>query len=192
MGSDVWALAWMRTWWSFEQGDSSDTSFQLLQEAFYSVRDSNSWVISTENESVAYLHPGAHKSKIFPFSDEIATSFYPMIRKQFDAEAEDKGPSLHAVYRYFENTYSRWFDSNNDGVADSFQYNTALKEGGSTHCTQQSEAHDCKTGDYSIWATANLVLGMALPYREQDYLRRLFRRESKPSPEQTKVLWIRD
>lgn len=177
VGSDVWALAWMRPFWRFD--DTSEESPSMLTEAFQSVLKSSCWQYS--NKSEAYLHPGAHKSSIFPFSDEIATSFYPMIHKQFDgscpsqhvpehrASSAPVGPSINDVYRYFENSYGRWFDSDGDGVDDSYQYNTALKS-----CSSDEE---CRTGDYSIWATGNLLVGMLLPCEDLNYLRRLFRGE---------------
>jgi hypothetical protein len=206
VGSDVWALAWMRTWWRFDSSSEAQSP-GILYEAFESVRDSSCWQYSNtradssstsdhngENATEeAYLHPGTHKSSIFPFSDEITTSFYPMIYKQFEGSRQSSfhsphrprgrgnaaGPPMTAVYQYFESSYGRWFDSDGDGVQDSYQYNTALKD------CQSEEMEECsETGDYSVWATGNLLVGMLLPYDDLNYLRRVF--EGQPFSQQRK------
>jgi hypothetical protein len=81
------------------------------------------------------------------------------------------------VLRYFESNYGRWFDSDADGVLDSYQYNSQATQCDSLTLPEQSE---CVTGSYSIWATANLLLGMLYPDNDLNYLRRLFHPASAP------------
>lgn len=128
VGSDAWALAWMPLWLHNET---------LLVSAFTSLSQSDQWVITSDE---AYLHATEHSNALFPFSDEIATSFYPMISHQFT----EHDPRLPLVNRYFSK-YRRTIDSDGDGVLDSEMYNTNL------------EGND--VGDYSVWVTANLLMG---------------------------------
>lgn len=193
----MWALAWMPTWWS---ADASGEAMNVTAAAYQSVLESNCWVTTPTADASrssalppasadapaaapkqSYLQPGALGSKLFPFSPAITTSFYPMIYKQLGGSGTDATNSstellqqvyqselLQQVYQYFEHNFARFFDSDGDGVRDSYQYNTAL-----ANCT--SSEVPCETGDYSVWATANLVLGMVLPSPGDDagYLRRL-------------------
>ena len=142
----------------------------MLCGAFSNIFNSSQWVTAcgaddpprSERSEISelcpqsYLHPGPG-SAVFPFSDEITTSFYPMLEKQF-MKCVQKPPiesKINNVYRYFEDSMGRFFDSDGDSVADSYQYNTALPQ-----CESRSS---CPTGDYSVWATANLLVAITLP-----------------------------
>lgn len=193
----MWALAWMPTWWDY----STASSATLLQDAYHSILDNSQWVLTAATDDTraqAYLHPGELGNKIFPFNDAITTSFYPMIYKQFSgatstasavALKSDKASTaaalLEQVYAYFDANYGHYFDSDGDGVQDSFQYNTALANCTSTSPSTPTSAvgaaevgdTECETGDYSVWVTSNVVIGSLLPLSSHsaDYLRNLFR-----------------
>lgn len=183
----MWALSWMSTWWDYTNATSSASSTAtVLQDAYRSVLNSSRWVRSPANitsgtPAQAHIHPGELGNKIFPFSDAITTSFFPMIYKQFNVEtgsaAEDNAERLlEEVYAYFDANYGMRLDSNGDGVVDSFMYNTARD-----NCTATVDAAvegaRCETGDYSVWVTSNMVIGTLLPSPAEnpDYLRNLFR-----------------
>ena len=209
----MWALAWMKSWWHMTDDDSkSTTTMTMLQDAYNSILNNSCWVTSnTTTLQQSYLHPGELGNKLFPFSDAITTSFFPMLYKQFDVELEQPNASggdsygagdtvtslatsaaqqnsssssfmrLQQVHNYFEHNYGRYFDSDGDGVLDSYQYNTALPNCTTTltAATSASNVTDyCDTGDYSIWATANLLIGMILPaplqQKDRDFLRDIF------------------
>lgn len=165
----------MQGWWP---ADSSDT---LLQDAFKSVYESSQWIVESSNISTAslltepvsieqdslstysYLHPGPG-SAVFPFSDEITTSFYPMLEKQYLLPTISS--KINSVYQYFEYNMGRLFDSDGDSVMDSYQYNTLLRQCG--------DNATCETGDYSVWASANLLISMTWPNSNPNFLKSLF------------------
>lgn len=219
MGSDAWALAWMNTWWNATTTTTTSaisstttaataSTTALPTDAYHALLNSSCWVTTpvapAEVTAIAdkevtrqtvpglrqsYLKPGDRGNKIFPFTPEITTSFFPMIYKQLDDAQSSDGSGggrsdgrlqpahnaterLEEVYRYFEHSYARFFDSDGDNISDSYQYNTALPS-----CTASGVVEGCETGDYSVWATANLVLGMVLPEPSVNphYLRDLIR-----------------
>lgn len=161
----------MKGWWPAESSDD------LLRDAFLSIYQSSQWVENatgnttinvsdaTPEDSVypqSHLHPGPG-SAVFPFSDEITTSFYPMLEKQF---LVNQGSKINDVYRYFEGNMGRFFDSDGDSEKDSYQYNTQL-----SNCDSDTK---CETGDYSIWATANLLIAMTFPEGSPNFLNEMF------------------
>lgn len=180
----------MRSWWSSDDSRSED----FLQNAFSSVYNSPQWNTTSAAPTEAgrgselrddsddlypqsFLHPGPG-SKVFPFSDEITTSFYPMIEKQFSLHQTDGYRTasivskINDVYRYFENSMGIFFDSDGDGTKDSYQYNTELPS-----CQEGSL---CETGNYSIWATANLLIAMSYPNNSPFFLKEIIQPSELP------------
>jgi hypothetical protein len=215
IGSDVSALAWMKSWWSSRRAESEDEPSQfeaqrmlteeikrdaVLFDAFRSIYNSSQWINrvypDTKLSPQSFLTVGP-SAALFPFSDEITTSFYPMIELQFmqpvlpdvapwtkDRSSRDDATSGESkildVFRYFEGSMGRYFDSDNDGVRDSYQYNSALSDPqkplaqfGAAGVAQEDQI---PTGNYSIWATANLLLAMVYPkgLNQQHFLRDMF------------------
>ena len=64
----------------------------------------------------------------------------------------------------------RYFDSDSDSVKESYQYNTELE-----NCV---ENNSCETGDYSVWATANMLISMVFPDGSPEFLNELFSPEN--------------
>ena len=261
-----------------EDIDTRDSAQHVLLDAYKRVLNSSRWVFSGETvvaenphllqesysrrsdqdeHAYAYLHPGPLGNKIFPFTDAITTSFFPMLYKQFDHLVQDeplrvasgKGlgdtsmgrtigstagplpvPSEESEFEgvfgrsgqeleqqvlwYFEQRMGCFLDSDGDGVRDSYFYDTTLPQtvdadavekagaesgpssgagaesirrkmrcgareftattnreeegemGGSASRVavdpRVSKQAQMPVGDYSVWATANLVLGMVL------------------------------
>jgi hypothetical protein len=170
IGSDVWALSWMKTWWpATDLNDTLTTAFQFIQ-------NSSCWVQVTEDLSNAssstspllpysYLHPSESSQKLFPLNDMITTSFYPMIEKQFLPEGTLS--KYTEVLNYFENQFGQDIDLDNDGISDLYQYN-------SLPCDSSVPFNSCDSGDYAIWSTANLLIAMLHPENHNNYLRELF------------------
>jgi hypothetical protein len=159
IGSDLWAMGWMKTWWPV--GDIEAT----LTPAFESIMNSSCWTQVKKNNSdsseeivsYSYLHSKESSQKIFPFSDFITTSFYPMIEKQFlPIKTSQVVQKYQQVMNYFESEFGEVVDLDGDSIDDAYRYNTG------------------DNGDYSIWGTANLLIGMLHPSDDLDYLRRIF------------------
>lgn len=170
IGSDMWALSWMKPWWPISDVNDS------LVSAFQHIVNSLSWMqISNDTNDdsglfpQAYLHPSDREQNLFPFDDVITTSFYPMTEKQFLTSEESLSLDRYRqVLRYFEANYGKAIDFDGDDVIDSYQYNSITGQEGDV-------------GDYSIWATSNLLIGMIYPKDDVDYLRNFFqgRRSAK-------------
>jgi hypothetical protein len=176
VGSDVWALAWMLPWFQYSENPMSNDKSRnaLLCDAFSSIRQSSQWVTVTNGSNSMlypqkYLHPGDFGSKIFPLSDEMTTSFYPMLQKQFEAHCHDSvhnSADVEDIYRYFESNMGTLQDTNNDGVQDSYLYNTLLPT-----CNDEVI---CQLGNYSVWATATLLMGMVIPPSAYEFVNDMF------------------
>eukprot|EP01031_Cornospumella_fuschlensis_P026457 gene26457-31975_t len=157
IGSDMWALGWMKPWWPIS--DISNT----LQTAFQSVLNSSCWQENTidldsQPTTCRYLHPSSQK--IFPFDDAITSSFYPMVEKQFvQTTISQQLGNYNGVFAYFESQFAQVVDLDEDGTSDAFLYNTNVSS--------------TLPGDYSIWATANLLIAMLHPQDDLDFLRTL-------------------
>jgi hypothetical protein len=202
IGSDLWALSWMKTWWPVE-------AFPLsLQSAFDFILESSCWSQVTsetkrgkddeehgEEEEGAlfpysYLHPSEQYQKLFPFNDMITTSFYPLIERQFlSSKASIEVGKYSEVMNYFESQFGQSLDIDSDGIGDLYQYNSIRcplpSSSSSSFSVSPSEGKDdsgrtislaesCEAGDYAIWATSNLLIGMIHPKDDLNYLRRLF------------------
>jgi hypothetical protein len=194
--SDAYASIYGSSQWVFSSSAPSSvpsSSFAASTQSDITKSSSSSFARTTPTTPTtptaaaatrAHLHPGDQGNKLFPFSDAIATSFFPMIYKQLgsssrsrkgsrkgsrsrrghiaheqDEEGDGEAARLQQVYAYFEWSFSRFFDSDGDGELDSFQYNTDLLPS----CGSMDGTSTCPTGDYSIWATANMLIGMLLP-----------------------------
>jgi hypothetical protein len=159
IGSDLWAMGWMKTWWPVVDIEAT------LTPAFETIMDSSCWTQVTKNSSdsseeivsYSYLHSKESSQKIFPFSDFITTSFYPMIEKQFLLiKSSQELQKYQQVMNYFEVEFGEAVDLDGDSIDDAYRYSTG------------------DNGDYSIWGTANLLIGMLHPSDDLDYLRRIF------------------
>lgn len=183
IGSDLWALGWMKTWWPYD--DISST----LQPAFQFILESTCWnqitssmklISDTETLSstlfpYSFLHPDEKYQKLFPFNDMITTSFYPMIEKQFLSlkESHNLG-KYNEVLNYFEYNYGQDLDLTGDGIGDLYQYNSNICNDIISAGVGSSPYSSCESGNYSIWATSNLLIGMIHPVNDINYLRQLF------------------
>ncbi len=110
-----------------------------------------------------------------------------MIEKQFMTQRKnsDMPSKSNDVMKYFEARYSRYYDSDGDGVVDSYQYNS-----NAPNCDQSNigiRSSECLTGSYSIWATANLLIGMMLPGDNVNYLSDLFHTKGFTSVDAVKL-----
>jgi hypothetical protein len=174
IGSDLWALGWMKTWWPIEDIASSlEPAFDfIVQSSCWNHVDSSSSDVAQSSSSSLYpysfLHPDDTYQKLFPFNDMITTSFYPMVERQFltSLESDELGISIE-VMKYFESQFGQSLDLTGDGIGDLYQYNSDL-------CDDSSPYSSCDSGDYSIWATSNLLIGMIYPTDDMNYLRKLF------------------
>jgi hypothetical protein len=191
IGSDLWALSWMKTWWPVEDLPSS------LQSAFDFILESSCWSRVTAQQEgdleepragqsllpYSYLHPSEQSQKLFPFDDMITTSFYPLLDRQFLSSTDSLSVGRYGeVMNFFESEFGQSLDLNGDGVGDVYQYNAI-------RCPVQQQVREeqeegmkggaspyalCESGDYAIWATSNLLIGMIHPKDDLDFLRRLF------------------
>lgn len=77
-GSDAWALSFQAGWWPREE-------LQLLVDGYISLRDSAQWVINETTQQALIVQEKKNPigKMIFPFPDDITTSFFPMIWQQF-------------------------------------------------------------------------------------------------------------
>jgi hypothetical protein len=172
IGSDVWALSWMKTWWP-----ATDMNNTLLS-AFQFIQNSSCWIQVPEDPSntsslasslypYSYLHSSDASQKLFPMNDMITTSFYPMIEKQFLTEREVTSSKYIEVLNYFENQFGQGIDLDHDDNIDLYQCN-------SLSCDSTVAFSTCDSGDYAIWSTANLLIAMLHPENQSNYLRDLF------------------
>ena len=168
IGSDMWALSWMKTWWPALDIRSS------LQPAFEHIRDSSCWIVErneSTNSTTARLHPDDRKQKIFPFDEMVTTSFYPLIERQFLSLDQSTALARYTgVLSFFEESFGQSLDLDGDGVYDAYQYNSLACSG-----------LDCESGDYSVWSTANLLIGMIHPADDLDFLRSFFQQRELSS-----------
>jgi hypothetical protein len=188
IGSDLWALGWMKTWWPLEDISSSlnpafdfilysscwnhvdaDTPSQFSSAVTDNISSSSSSLSpSSSLYPYAFLHPDETFQKLFPFNDMITTSFYPMVEKQFLSSSESNELGRYTeVMKYFESQFGQSLDLTGDGIGDLYQYNSNL-------CQDSAPYSSCDSGDYSIWATSNLLIGMLSPTDDLNYLRNLF------------------
>ena len=164
----------MKTWWNTS---NSLESQKKLAAAFDSIYGSSLWVNESFSDGMTmHLHSTDASAKLIPLNDMITTSFYPMIEKQFFTAACVKSgqcvSKVESVHRYFETNMGRYFDSDADGLDDSYHYNTVL---------MSSDADGSVIGNYTVWVTANLLLGMMTDEFSESVLQELFQYSSDKS-----------
>lgn len=128
-GADGWALAWMYPW-------TSNPDF--VCGGWRSMYENRQWIKAKAGGKALKTNAVAN---IFGVNDSSGTSFYPIVEKQCLKPGAD-APKSADVYTYFENMYGTREDTDDDGFAESYYYNT-----------------DEKT---RIWSTANLFTGMLI------------------------------
>jgi hypothetical protein len=140
----VWALAWMGPWWNTTMDNTT------LPSAARHVMQSARWRL-TSNGTQCSLQPSIVGSKIFPFPEDISTSFVPLIEAQYDEALGLQTPRRTECSVLHLEQSGQVLDYDSDGVPDAYLYNT--------------------TAGYHDWVTANLLLsytlGSASALREQ-------------------------
>jgi hypothetical protein len=162
----------MKPWWQ-----NNDTE-AVLSSAFQSMQASKCWKTETSGSNTTavaaagglypYSYLAPNSQTLFPFTDFITTSFWPMIEKQFESSAASRTDN---VLRYFEALHGEAVDSDLDGIVDSYRYNSNASSIISRKQAAIQPAEDI--GDYSIWATSNLLVGMLMPTDNLSFLEEL-------------------
>lgn len=136
-GSDAWALSFQAGWWP-------QNSLDLLVDGYISLRDSQQWVVNqtTREAEIVQEKRNPIGRMIFPFPDDITTSFFPMIWQQFGSSGnttDEKGRIL-AQYsvNYFVNNFQQYVPS----------------------CKLCIRYHS--SDNYRDWVTANIVAAQLL------------------------------
>ena len=94
----------------------------------------------------AYLHQDDYPYAYMSYTTEFATSFAPVGMGGWDGGHEDR---VKGAFEYMEGLYGTPIDTDDDGIADGYYYNTDVAPTGPKHLHKHLR----------MWATANLALG---------------------------------
>lgn len=131
-GGDHWTLAWIRGWWN----ETNSAEKEVIYKGYEHLANSKGWKI--DNQTNGTYHTGVPDS-----FDPIATSFFPMIERQFWNPSSSLTTKSVDIMRYFEQ-YGELIDTDGDGIKDSYRY---------------AKEHD----DYRDAVNGNLLLAMVFP-----------------------------
>jgi hypothetical protein len=135
-GSDAWALSFQGAWWP-------EQTLSLLAAGYQWLRDSPQWLVnaSTQEAEIIQEKKNPIAKMIFPFPDDVTTSFFPMIWQQYGSSntSDVKGKTLASFsLNYFTKNFVQT-------VADC------------KICIRYDSSEN-----YRDWVTANVVAGQVL------------------------------
>jgi len=131
-GGDSWALAWIRGWWNETNPDAKE----LIYNGYVHLANHAGWKVDKATG-------GSYHTSTPASFDFIATSFFPMIERQFWTPDSGITQRSDDIMTFFEQ-YGELVDTDGDGIKDSYRY---VKD---------------KDG-YRDAANANILTGMVFP-----------------------------
>ncbi|CAF3996584.1 unnamed protein product, partial [Rotaria sordida] len=106
------------------------------------------------NETSNFIYSSGYIGDHIQFNKWLATSFYPIVEKQFSIEVTEK---LNCTYLWFDNNFGTFLDTDNDGYFESYYYETNTM--------------------FSNWVTTNVLLSLLMGengYNAREFLRNIY------------------